>query len=76
MNKLGLLLGSGIGVIGLVFGIRRLTQKFNVTKKPRFIAMTVGDTGGNLPGESPDAIGWDGDKSAHKRADINNGLFK
>jgi hypothetical protein len=37
--------------------------------------MTVGDPGGNLPGESLDAIGWDGDKSAEKRADINSGLF-
>jgi hypothetical protein len=75
MKTLGLLLGAGIGVIGLVFGIRRLTQKFNVTNKPRFITMTVGDPGGNLPGESLDAIGWDGDKSAEKRADINSGLF-
>jgi hypothetical protein len=70
------LLMSGIGIIGLVFGIRRLAQKSKVTEKPRLSAMLVNDLGGNLPGESPDAVVWDGDKSAEKRADINNGLFK
>lgn len=42
-------------------------------KKTQFIA--IGDHGGNLPGKSPDAVGWDGDKTAAERADINKGLF-
>jgi hypothetical protein len=39
------------------------------------VHIPVADFGGNLPGESPDAVVWDGDKSAAKRADIDKGLF-
>jgi hypothetical protein len=44
-------------------------------KDPRVRLVSVDSNGGNLPGQSPDAVVWDGDKDAAKRSDINKGLF-
>jgi len=44
-------------------------------KDPRVRLVSIDNNGGNLPGQSPEAVVWDGDKSAAKNADINKGLF-
>jgi hypothetical protein len=52
-----------------------------VTGKQAPAAAQIGDWGGNLPGESADAVGWDDQgsgiagKEHARRADINQGLW-